>query len=124
MPSYSILLQEKEVTVCHSLRIQNITLDEGSSVIITRDVISLKQSKPFISNLNSGQMFTIWFTQLPHNGQLYIDSDIVSRNKSYFVRVIYENKLSYAHDGTDTNVDDFSFSLDFASGKQLEKVIE
>ena len=104
------------MSICHYLKLYNLTVEEGGSRTITTQTISIGRDQDLDAKLQDNQLFAIRFSSLPHHGQLFVDREPVSQNRSYFTSVIHENRLYYEHDDSESLVDDFTFTLATAAG--------
>ena len=98
------------MNACYVARLGNLTVMEGGTTIITSRTISVIEVGKF-SEPPHELLFALQFSSLPHHGQVLVGRENASINRSYFRDIIYEGKLSYRHDGSETTTDSFSLSL-------------
>lgn len=93
---------------------EQLFLDEGSTEIIINTLLQVTD----INNTAAEIIYTI--TDLPDNGVLLLNNNPLAINSTFTQADIDSNYLTYTHNGSETVVDGFSFTVTDGQGGTIE----
>jgi Ca2+-binding RTX toxin-like protein len=92
----------------------NILVDEGNTVIITNAMLQVSD----VDNIPTELIYTI--NNLPAQGQLLLNNNAIAVGGTFTQDDINNNRLTYTHNGSETVIDGFNFTV--ADGIRIARV--
>nr|XP_026689936.1 chondroitin sulfate proteoglycan 4 isoform X6 [Ciona intestinalis] len=101
-------------SICYKQTIHNMSLFEGGTSNISQDLIQLQllsNSNKRIRNNNVFNFLTFNLTVPPHHGKLFKHGNILQPGNAIPMQDIQEGSVVYVHDGSETLLDHFNFTV-------------